>query len=290
MDSDLQKTATLIDGSSFVYRGYYAFSEFKSSNGDHLGAVYGFCSTLISLINNHASDFFVIVFDAGRHTFRNDLYDQYKSHRKETPEDLKKQFPIVREACAAFGVPIVEKIGFEADDIIATYATNLSQNNMYKVRVVSIDKDLMQLVNDDISLFNPTKSKEINCCDVFDLYGVKPSQMTHMQALMGDSADNIPGVAGIGPKTAAKLIAQFGDIDGIYNNIDAVSPEKVKSKLISQKDMLHLSLKLVTLKKDVDIDIDCETSKIKFDKRSAVAFLQKYELTHLLNKLSSIDL
>ncbi|MDR1560808.1 MAG: hypothetical protein LBS23_00415 [Holosporaceae bacterium] len=279
------KLAVLIDGSGLVYRAYYALPQLTNNNGEYVGAVYGFCSILMSLMEKHKSDLFCIVFDAGRHTFRTEMYPAYKSNRDETPENLKTQFPRLKKACVAFGIPSIEKKGFEADDIIATYANKLA-SSAYEVRIVSSDKDLMQLINDKISLFDPIKSKSIKTQEVIEKYGVLPSQMTMLQALIGDPSDNIPGISGIGPKTAAKLINEFRTLEEIYQNIDKIKQSKVKENLINQKNQLDLSLKLVTLEKNIDIDEDFYKLKISFDYNQAVEFLNSYNFDSLIRRLN----
>ena len=235
-----RKLAVLIDGSGFVYRAFYALPPLTNSKGEAVGAVYGFCSMLLSLLDKHTADLLCVAFDAGRDTFRKQLYSEYKNNREETPAELKSQFPLLIKACDAFGLPTVELEGYEADDIIATYAEKLSSNG-YEVRIVSSDKDLMQLVTDNVYLFDPIKSKVIKRDEVFEKYGVYPESMITLQALMGDKTDNIPGIDGVGPKTAAKLIAEFGDIDGLYSNIDKVKPVRIQEKLRDSQDLLNIS-------------------------------------------------
>jgi DNA polymerase-1 len=277
------KLAILVDGSGFIYRAYYALPQMTDKNGEPIGAVYGFCSILISLLNKHHSDLFCVVFDSGRDTFRSKIYPEYKGNRGETPENLKKQFPLLRKACAAFGIPSVEQSGFEADDVIATYANKLSTSG-HEVQIVSSDKDLMQLIDDKISLLDPIKSKFIRTAEVMEKYGVLPSQMIMLQALTGDASDNIPGVSGIGPKTAAKLINEFKTLENIYANINEIKQQKIKEKLVNERDTLYLSLKLVTLEKNVPID-DNVILKITYDHSSAASFLGAHDFTSLVARL-----
>lgn len=282
-NSEKKKLAILVDGSNFIYRAFYALPQLTSPDGNPVGAVYGFCSMLISLLGKHESDLFCVALDAGRDTFRKEIYPEYKNNRDETPADLKSQFPILIEACRAFGVPVIETVGYEADDIIATIATKLSQQN-YEVRIIASDKDLMQLIDENIYLFDPMKSKVIKEKEVLEKYGVAPYQMVSLQALMGDSTDNIPGIQGVGPKTAAKLLNQFQSLENIYNEIENVTPPKLKEKLINQKDMVKISEKLVTLCRNVPIDKDFSNFKINLNPEETKNFLDKYKFNSLVKR------
>lgn len=280
----MNKLAVLVDGSSFIYRAYYALPQL-TSDGKSIGAIYGFCSMLISLLEKHKSDLFLVALDSCRHTtFRSELYTEYKSNRSDTPEELKSQFPILREACEAFGLPTVERQGFEADDIIATYAEKLSAQG-YDVRILSSDKDLMQLINDNVSLFDPIKSKVIKAPEVVEKYGVTPDKMVFLQALMGDSSDNVPGVSGVGPKTAAKLLNEYGTLEDIYQHLDNIKQEKLRNNLATEKDKLDVSLQLVTLRKDVEVDEDTDHLKITENLPRTLAFLTKYKLDSLIKRI-----
>jgi len=282
-NSEKKKLAILVDGSNFIYRAFYALPQLTDPEGNPVGAVYGFCSMLISLLGKHESDLFCVALDAGRDTFRKEIYPEYKNNRDETPSDLKSQFPILIEACSAFGVPIIETVGYEADDIIATIATKLSKQN-YEVRIIASDKDLMQLIDENIYLFDPIKSRVIKEKEVLEKYGVAPQQMVSLQALMGDSTDNIPGVQGVGPKTAAKLLNQFQSLENIYNEIENVTPPKLKEKLINQKNMVEISEKLVTLCRSVPIDEDFSNFKINLDPEETKNFLDKYKFNSLVKR------
>lgn len=276
------KKAVLIDGSSLFFRSYYAAPKISLSDGQPIGAVYGFCSMMLSLLKTHVADVITIVFDAGRETFRTQIYEQYKANRSPTPDDMKSQFPMILEACEAFGIKTVSKRGVEADDIIATYATDLSDKNCC-VEIISPDKDFMQLVSDVVSIFDAMHHKVIGPEQVFEKYGVYPRSMTALQALMGDSVDNVPGVAGIGIKTAAKLIAQYEDLENLYRNISEVRPPKVQEKLLRDKDNAFLSLKLVTLAKDVDVEKDYVS--IHYNAGRIKEFFRKYDFNSLINRV-----
>ncbi len=282
-NSDEKKLAILVDGSNFIYRAFYALPQLTAPDGNPVGAVYGFCSMLISLLGKHKSDLFCVALDAGRDTFRKEIYPEYKNNREETPADLKSQFPILIEACHAFGIPIIEMTGYEADDIIATIATKLAQQN-YEVRIIASDKDLMQLIDENIYLFDPIKSKVIKGNEVSEKYGVAPHQMVSLQALMGDSTDNIPGIQGVGPKTAAKLLNQFHSLKNIYDKIENVTPPKLREKLINQKQMVEISKKLVTLCRNVPIDEDFFNFKINLNPEETKNFLSKYKFNSLVKR------
>ncbi|MDR0678261.1 MAG: hypothetical protein LBF44_01840, partial [Holosporaceae bacterium] len=282
----MNKLAILVDGSGFIYRAYYALPQLTNDRGESIGAVYGFCSMLISLLKKHQSDLFCVVLDSGRDTFRSEIYAEYKSNRSETPEDLKSQIPMLNDVCRAFGIPTISKKGFEADDIIATYAEKLSELK-YEVRIISSDKDLMQLVTDNVSLFDPIKSKIIKTEEILEKYGVLPSQMVFLQALMGDSSDNIPGVKGIGPKTAAKLINKYKTLDAIYQNINTIESPKIRESLVNQKELLNISLKLATLEKNVDVEKNFCDLTVSYNQDQVVDFLKSSGFNSLVKRLNS---
>ncbi|MDR1983197.1 MAG: DNA polymerase I [Holosporaceae bacterium] len=285
----MNKLAVLVDGSGFIYRAYYALPQLTNEHEQSIGAVYGFCSMLISLLKKHESDLFCVVLDSGRNTFRSEIYAAYKSNRNETPEDLKSQMPMLNDVCSAFGIPTISKKGFEADDIIATYSEKLSERG-YDVRIISSDKDLMQLVTDNISLFDPIKSKVIKTEEVLEKYGVLPSQMVFLQALMGDASDNIPGIRGIGPKTAANLINEFKTLDAIYQNIDAIKSQKIRELLVSQKELLDTSLRLVTLDKNVNVEENFSDLRVSYNRDRVVDFLESAGFSSLVKRLGSPSL
>ncbi|MDR0753261.1 MAG: hypothetical protein LBE95_01165 [Holosporaceae bacterium] len=288
----VRTSAILVDGSGFIYRAYYASPSLTDKDGRPVGAVFGFCSMLISLLKKHQilaeaviTNPFCVVFDSGRNTFRSQIYAKYKSNRQATPEELKAQMPIFLEACEAFGIPTISKKGFEADDIIATYSTKLSERG-YNVKIISSDKDLMQLVSDNVSIFDPIKSKLIKANEVQEKYGVLPHQMIFLQALMGDASDNIPGVGGIGPKIAAKLVKEFKTSETLYQNINDVRPFRIKEYLENQRSQFNLSLRLVTLEKDIPLNINFDDLKILYNSSRAVNFLKSHGFSSLIRRLS----
>ncbi|MDR2068219.1 MAG: hypothetical protein LBP41_04505 [Holosporaceae bacterium] len=283
----MSRVAALVDGSGFMYRAYYGLPQLTNDRGQPVGALYGFCSMLISLLDKHESDLFCIAMDSGRQTFRSEIYAAYKANRSETPPDLKLQFPLMKEACIAFGAHVASKTGFEADDLIATYARKLSAKG-YEVRIIASDKDLMQLVDEKISMFDPLRSKVIGVEDVKARYGVLPSQMIALQALTGDSTDNIPGVQGVGPKTASKLLNEFKTLEGIYQNIDKIKQQKIRENLIRQKDVLETSLKLVALDNDVDIDENFDDLVVSIDYNRTINFLNLHNFSSLIGRWTKL--
>lgn len=282
--SKKQKLAVIIDGSSFIFRAFYACPPMQSPDGRPIGAVHGFCTMLISQLNKHKFDTICVAMDSGRHTFRLEMYPQYKANRESVPEDLKAQFPLMHEACKAFGISTISQKGFEADDIIATYSHELP-NKGYKVRIVGVDKDLLQLMNENVEIYNPIKSKVLTIQDVKEKFGVHPSQMIDFQALVGDKSDNVPGVAGIGPVTAAKLLGFYGSLEKIYQNIGAISSAKIREKLLMYRKDAELSKKLVTLNKEVKILDIFPSIKSNYDHEKAYVFLASLGLHPLINRI-----
>ncbi|MDK9722106.1 MAG: DNA polymerase I [Rhodospirillales bacterium] len=239
----------LIDGSGFIFRAFHGLPMMNRSDGTPTNAVYGFCTMLTRLMTENGADHLAVIFDAGRKTFRNDIYPDYKAHRPPAPEELVPQFPLIREAVEAFGVAQVELEGFEADDLIATYA-KLGREQGAEVTIVSSDKDLMQLVRPGVGLLDPLKNKPIGEAEVALKFGVAPDKVVDVQALIGDPTDNVPGVPGIGVKTAAELIGQYGDLDTLLARADEIKQPKRRETLLANKDKALMSRDLVRLKED----------------------------------------
>lgn len=285
----------LIDGSGYIFRAYYAMAYGGKSTpitnpaGVPVGAVYGFSNMLMKLLKDHAGARIAVVFDAARKNFRYDLYDQYKANRGETPEDLIPQFPLVRQATTAFGLPGLELDGFEADDLIATYARQAAAKGE-KVIVISSDKDLMQLVNDDIVMLDPMKDKIIDRDGVFEKFGVGPEKVIDVQSLIGDSSDNVPGVPGIGPKTAAQLIDEFGTLENLLENLGDIKQEKRRQTLIDNADMARISKRLVTLVDTVPVPVPLEDIK-PYELISAplVSFFMEQGFKSLLTRMGESE-
>ena len=245
------KRLVLIDGSGYIFRAYHGLPPLtRKSDGLPVGAVSGFCNMLFKLIRENRGDdapsHLAVIFDASSKTFRNELYDQYKAHRPDPPEDLIPQFPLIRDATRAFGVPAVELLGFEADDLICTYA-HQARAQGFKVTIVSSDKDLMQLVNDDVEMLEPVKGTTIRRDQVIEKFGVPPELVVDAQALIGDSVDNVPGAPGIGVKTAAQLLIEYGDLDSVLARASEIKQDKRRQTLIDFKDQILLSRELVRL-------------------------------------------
>lgn len=244
----------LVDGSGFIFRAFHALPPLKRPDGTPVGAVFGFCNMLIRLLEQINHGKIAVIFDAGRQTFRQGIYPDYKAHRPDTPPDLIPQFSLIRDACRAFAVPSVEMAGFEADDLIATYAETAKAEG-YEVIIVSSDKDLMQLVDEKVSLFDPIKSRPIKREEVFEKFGVYPDKVIDVQALAGDSSDNVPGVPSIGLKTAAELITQFGNLETLLSNLAAIKQPKRRQALMDNIEKARISYKLVTLVRDVPMPL-----------------------------------
>ena len=280
---------TLIDGNSLVFRAYYGVhSTLTRSDGMPTGAVYGFFNMILPILASAKPDDSIIcVFDASRISFRQDIYPEYKANRSETPADLIQQSELIRIGAHAMGVPVLCIPGVEADDVIATIA-HQNCGNPGGTRIITGDKDLMQLVSDCVFLYDGMKQREIHEPQVLEKFGVKPSQVIDVQSLMGDSTDNVPGVRGIGPKTATDLISTFGSLDNLYANIDSVKNERIRNLLIENKQMAYISKQLVTLKTDVDLD-GLVIKPFQFNKNAALDFvLNKIESKSLVAKIEKL--
>ena len=285
----------LIYGSGYIFRAYYALPPLsRKSDGLPTGAVSGFCSMLFKLLEDSRSDdsihkptHFAVIFDSAKKNFRNDIYSDYKANRSETPEDLIPQFEYIRKAVKAFSLPSIELINYEADDLLATYAKQIVDAGA-KVTVISSDKDLMQLVSEKIRLYDPMKNKVLGEDEVFEKFGVKPNQVIDVQSLAGDSSDNIPGVPGIGVKTAAELINKYKTLDVLLKNINEITQNKRRETLLANKDKAILSKKLVTLKDDVPVKEKLEDFIMKnVDREKLFKFLREMEFNRLLSQAIS---
>lgn len=244
----------LVDGSGFIFRAFHAIRPLSRPDGTPVNAVFGFTRMLMKLLRDTEADHIAVIFDAARRTFRNDIYPDYKGHRPDAPEELVPQFPLIKEASEAFNLHTIEIPGFEADDIIATYARQAVEAGA-EVTIVSSDKDLMQLVNDKVGMFDEMKNRRIGRDEVMERFGVGPEKVVEVQALAGDSVDNVPGVPGIGVKTAALLINEYGDLDTLLKRAGEIKQNKRRENLIEFADMARVSLELVTLRDDVPVDL-----------------------------------
>ncbi|MCY3596106.1 MAG: DNA polymerase I [Rhodospirillales bacterium] len=247
----------LVDGSGYLFRAFHAMRELTRADGTPVNAVYGFCSMLWKLYQQEDSDGLAVIFDAGAKSFRNDIYPAYKAHRPPPPEALIPQFPLVRDATRAFGLPSIELAGYEADDLIATFAEQAS-NSGWDVDIVSSDKDLMQLVGPHVRMLGPRDLEPIGPPEVAEKFGVPPERVVDVQALAGDATDNVPGVPGIGVKTAAELVSRFGSLEDVLAGAPAVKQPKRRERLLEHADDARISMRLVTLKRDVPVDVGVE--------------------------------
>ncbi len=244
----------LVDGSAFIFRAYYALPAMYREDGLQVNALYGFTKMMLSLKEElNEEDLIAVVLDHKDKSFRVDLYSEYKANRKAPPEDLIHQFALIDNAVKSLALPLLRKKGYEADDIIASYAKKASQDGV-EVVVVSSDKDLMQLVDENVYMYDPMKKKTIKEEGVFEKFGVAPNKVVDVQALIGDSSDNIPGVKSVGPKTAAMLIGEYGSLNGVYENIENISKAKLKQNLIECKENAYLSYKLASLSLNAFVD------------------------------------
>ena len=285
----------LIDGSGYIFRAYYALPPLsRKSDGMPTGAVSGFCSMLFKLLedtksneNKHKPTHFAVIFDSARKNFRNEIYSDYKANRSDTPDDLIPQFEFIRKSVKAFNLPSIELINYEADDLIATYVEQILKEGA-KATIVSSDKDLMQLYKKNIRIYDPMKNKFISNEDVNNKFGVNPDKVVDVQALAGDSSDNVPGVPGIGVKTAAELINQYGNLENVLKNADKIKQNKRRETLIQNKDKAIVSKKLVTLKKDVPVKNQISEFELKeIDKNKLYNFLREMEFNRLLSSVIS---
>jgi DNA polymerase-1 len=277
----------LIDGSGFIFRAYHSLPPLTNPAGVPVGAVYGFVNMVTKVMNNQHVTHAAVIFDAARKTFRNELYADYKAHRPPAPEDLVPQFPLVRDATIAMNLPAIELDNFEADDIIATYAEQAKALGM-EVVIISSDKDLMQLIDTGVSLFDAMKNKPIGEAQVFEKFGVTPDKVIEVQALIGDSSDNVPGVKSIGPKTAAELINEFGSVEHLLENLDKIKQPKRREVLQTYAELALLSKQLVTLKRDCVGIPAIDTLVLKpTDIEQLSAFVREHGFNSLASRLGS---
>ncbi len=281
----------LIDGSGYIFRAYYALPPLtRKSDGLPVGAVSGFCNMLFKLLEDSKSKdnkdkptHFAVIFDSARKNFRNEIYSDYKGNRSDAPDDLIPQFEYIRKSVLAFNLPSIELLNYEADDLIATYVEQILEKGA-KATIVSSDKDLMQLYKKNVRIYDPMKNKFINEEDVNKKFGVKADKVIDVQALAGDSTDNVPGVPGIGVKTAAELIKEYGDLENLLKNAKKIKQNKRRETLIENKDKAIISKKLVTLKKDVPVKNQIEEFVLKdIDREKLYNFLREMEFNRLLS-------
>ena len=263
----------LVDGSGFIFRAFHALPPMSRSDGVPVNAVFGFTNMLMKLLTETDADHIAVIFDAGRDTFRTVLYPQYKAHRPDPPPELVPQFSLIRDAVRAFNLPCVELAGYEADDLIATYARQAVAQGA-KVTIVSSDKDMMQLVGDGIEMFDPLKNRAIGPAEVFEKFAVAPDKVIEVQALAGDATDNVPGVPGIGIKTAAQLIDEFGDVETLLARAGEIKQPKRRESLLAHAEAARISKQLVRLKDDVPVPEPLESFAVRDpDRDTLLGFL-----------------
>jgi len=281
----------LVDGSSYIFRAYHALPPInRKSDGLQLNAVFGFCNMLWKLLRDMKPEekptHLAVVFDLSERTFRTEMYPDYKAHRPDPPDDLRPQFPLIREAVQAFDLPCLEQAGFEADDLIATYVREACEAGA-TATIVSSDKDLMQLVNDCVIMFDTMKDLKIGRAEVIEKFGVPPEKVIEVQALIGDSTDNVPGVPGIGVKTAAQLIGEYGDLETLLKRAPEIKQEKRRQALIDHAANARLSKKLVTLDDHVKLDVPIgELAVHEPDHKRLIAFLKAMEFNALTRRVA----
>ena len=281
----------LVDGSGYIFRAYHALPPLnRKSDGLQVNAVLGFCNMLWKLLRDMKPEdkptHLAVIFDKSEHTFRNELYKDYKAHRPDAPADLIPQFPLIREAVRAFDIPCLEMLGFEADDLIATYARQACEVGA-NVTIVSSDKDLMQLVNDCVVMYDTMKDKKIGVAEVIEKFGVPPDKVIEVQSLIGDSTDNVPGVPGIGVKTAAQLIGEFGDLETLLRRAGEIKQEKRRQSLIDNAEKARISKVLVTLDQNVKLDVPLADLAVhEPDYKLLIAFLKQMEFSGLTRRVA----
>lgn len=279
----------LVDGSGYIFRAYHRLPPLTNPAGTPVGAVYGFTAMLWKLIGElnkaEAPTHLAVVLDHGATSFRNAMYEDYKAHRPPPPEDLVPQFPLIRDAVRAFSVPCIEEEGYEADDIIASYAL-AARREGFDVTIVSSDKDLMQLIGPGIDMLDTMKNARIGREEVIEKFGVPPEQVGDVLALMGDAVDNVPGVRGVGPKTAAELIQTYGDVEGVLANADSIKRPKLRESLIAEADAARLSRELVRLKDDMELSEPLDALVLREPPHAPLAaFLAEHGFRAMLAKL-----
>src|SRR5438105_3808395 len=281
----------LVDGSSYIFRAYHVLPPLnRKSDGLQVNAVLGFCNMLWKLLRDMPEDnrptHLAIVFDKSEVTFRNKLYPDYKAHRAPAPDDLIPQFPLIREAVRAFDLPCLEQAGFEADDLIATYVRIACERGA-SATIVSSDKDLMQLVTDCVTMYDTMKDRRIGVAEVIERFGVPPAKVVEVQALAGDTSDNVPGVPGIGVKTAAQLIVEYGDLETLLLRAGEIKQPKRREALLENAEKARISRQLVLLDDNVKLDVPLDDLAVhEPDARKLIAFLKAMEFSTLTRRVA----
>ncbi|MFY8099529.1 MAG: 5'-3' exonuclease, partial [Allorhizobium sp.] len=286
----------LVDGSGFIFRAFHAIPALnRKSDGLPVNAVSGFCNMLWKLLRDARNTdvgvtptHLAVIFDYSSTTFRKEIYPLYKANRSAPPEDLIPQFGLIRHATRAFNLPCIETEGFEADDIIATYARQAEAVGA-DVTIVSSDKDLMQLVTPNVHMYDAMKDKQIGIPDVIEKWGVPPEKMIDLQAMTGDSTDNVPGIPGIGPKTAAQLLEEFGDLETLLARADEIKQVKRRENIVANAELARVSRQLVELRTDVPLDMKLEDLVLEPQNGpKLIAFLKAMEFTTLTRRVAEV--
>jgi DNA polymerase-1 len=281
-----EETFYIVDGSAYIYRAYHAIAPLTNSKGQPTNAVFGFVNMLRRLLKEKKPSFLCVAFDSRGPVFRHDIYKEYKANRPAMPEDLVPQISYIKSVVKGFNIPLLEESDFEADDIIASLARKMSEQG-HDVVIVSGDKDLLQLVNDKVVMWDPMKDKCMDPVAVEEKYGVTLAQLLDYFALIGDSSDNVPGVPGVGPKTAVRLIEEYGSLAGIYENIDGMKKSKMKERLTEHKDSAYLSKDLIRLREDVEVADSIEEFRVRdLDAAALAEVYTELEFTSLLQEVS----
>ncbi len=279
----------LVDGSGFIFRAFHALPPMSRPDGTPVNAVFGFCNMITRLMKEHTGTHLAVIFDAGSQTFRNRMYDQYKAHRPEPPEELIPQFALIREATRAFGLPSIELADWEADDLIAAYAKAAKAAGGEAI-IVSSDKDLMQLLGPSVTMLDPMKNIPIGLAEVAAKFGVTPDKVIEVQALIGDSVDNVPGVPGIGPKGAAQLINEYGSLEAVLEAAPSMKPSKRRDMLIEHADKARISKQLVILRDDAPLPAPIEDLVLRhWEDKVLGAFLDTQNFKSIKHRLALLD-
>ncbi len=283
----------LLDGSSYIFRAFFALPALSNASGLPTNAVYGFTTMTVRLLKTYRPDYLAVALDAGRETFRNQIYREYKSNRPEAPPALIPQFPYIRKVLEAMKVAVLEREGYEADDLIATLCRQLSARGA-QVVIVSGDKDLMQLVGDGVRLLDTGKDKWIGLQEVREKFGVEPDKVIEVMGLMGDATDNIPGVRGIGEKTASALIRRYHSLENLFSHLDDLEQaglkgaERIRKALLAGQEAAFLSRRLATVKSDVPIELELDDLRYQgWDREKVLALFSELGFTHLVKALQS---
>lgn len=285
MKAESRSDLYLVDGSGYLFRAYHAITHLSNSKGQPTNAIYGVTRMLLKLLDDEQPERVAVIMDPPGKNFRHEIYPAYKANRPPAPEDLKAQIPLVYRAIEVLALPLLVPAGFEADDLIASL-TDRARAAGLGVTIVSADKDLLQLVGEGVEMWDPMRDLRYNPAAVREKWGVAPGQVADLLALMGDSSDNVPGIAGVGPKTAAKLLGEHGDLPSVLSAAPGMKKSKLRERLIEQADSARLSRRLVELKRDVEPGLDLDgLVRGQLDAEALDAFLVEMEFTGLRREL-----